>query len=192
MKSLKRLRDRPAGHLRDAVREVPGRRRVAGRPRVRRAASSRSSRSCSRKIVVVMGEDALDVLNDLDMPLSEPIGDARRRAAADPVDRLPLRPEHRRRAGRGGFQAGLLEGLQGAGRVVRGPAAVLVLVAAAWVYFVIPKLLPAIQDEETSASSPAASPTMLVVLVAASVGDAVGHAADRADRAARARRSSPA
>ena len=53
--------------------------------------------------------------------------------------------------------------------MVRGPAAVLVLVAAAWVYFVIPKLLPAIQNDETSRVVAACVATMLVVLVAASV-----------------------
>jgi hypothetical protein len=53
--------------------------------------------------------------------------------------------------------------------VVRGPAAVLVLVAAAWVYFLIPTLLPAIHDEETSRIVAACVGSVLVVFVAAGV-----------------------
>jgi hypothetical protein len=59
--------------------------------------------------------------------------------------------------------------------VVRGPAAVLVLVVAAWVYFVIPKLLPAIQDEQQSRIVAACVATMIVVLVAASVATLSDH-----------------
>lgn len=53
--------------------------------------------------------------------------------------------------------------------MVRRPAAVLVLVAAAWVYFLIPKLLPAIHDEETSRIVAACVASVLIVFVAAGV-----------------------
>jgi hypothetical protein len=59
--------------------------------------------------------------------------------------------------------------------VVRGPAAVLILLAAAWVYFLVPTLLPAIQDEETSRIVSACVATMIVVLVAASVATLSDH-----------------
>ena len=49
MKSLKRLADRSAGRLRDAVREVPGARPGDGRSGVRRRGWSRSWRSSSRR-----------------------------------------------------------------------------------------------------------------------------------------------
>jgi hypothetical protein len=53
--------------------------------------------------------------------------------------------------------------------VVRGPAAVLVVTAVAWVYFLIPKLLPAIQDDDTSRTVAGAVATLLIVIVAAGV-----------------------
>jgi hypothetical protein len=53
--------------------------------------------------------------------------------------------------------------------VVRGPAAVLVVAAVAWVYFLIPKLLPAIHDDETSRAIAGALATLLIVVVAAGV-----------------------
>jgi len=53
--------------------------------------------------------------------------------------------------------------------VVRGPAAVLVLVLAAWVYFLIPKLLPAIHGEETSRVVAACVASALIVFVATGV-----------------------
>jgi hypothetical protein len=53
--------------------------------------------------------------------------------------------------------------------VVRGPAAVLALTAAAWVYFLIPKLLPAIADEETSRIVASCVAAALIVLVATGV-----------------------
>jgi hypothetical protein len=53
--------------------------------------------------------------------------------------------------------------------VVRGPAAVLGLVLAAWVYFLIPKLLPAIQDEETSRIVASCVAAALIVFVASGV-----------------------
>ena len=59
--------------------------------------------------------------------------------------------------------------------MVRGPAAVLALVVAAWAYFVVPKLLPAIHDDETSRIVAACVATMLVVLVAASIATLSDH-----------------
>jgi hypothetical protein len=53
--------------------------------------------------------------------------------------------------------------------VVRGPAAVLVVAAAAWVYFLSPKLLPAIHDDETSRIVAGTVATLLIVVVAAGV-----------------------
>jgi hypothetical protein len=53
--------------------------------------------------------------------------------------------------------------------VVRGPAAVLVVTAVAWIYFLIPKLLPAIQDDDTSRTIAGAVATLLIVVVAAGV-----------------------
>ena len=78
------------------------------------------------KIVVVMGEDALEILNDLDLPLSDDRARLARRAPApDTLDRGALRAEHRRGARRGERQARVLVGVPGARRVVRRPAAVL-------------------------------------------------------------------
>jgi hypothetical protein len=53
--------------------------------------------------------------------------------------------------------------------VVRGPSAVLVVAVAAWIYFLIPKLLPAIHDDETSRTIAGVVATLLVVAVAAGV-----------------------
>ena len=53
--------------------------------------------------------------------------------------------------------------------MVRGPAAVLVVAAVAWIYFLIPKLLPAIHDDETSRTIAGAVATVLIVVVAAGV-----------------------
>jgi len=53
--------------------------------------------------------------------------------------------------------------------VVRGPAAVLVVAAAAWIYFLIPKLLPAIHDDDTSRIVAGVVATILIVVVAAGV-----------------------
>ena len=78
------------------------------------------------KIVVVMGEPALRVLNGLEVPLSRPIEPREGEVQAfTPTDRRPLHPRHRRLARRGGRQAALLARLQDPRRVVRGPAAVL-------------------------------------------------------------------
>ena len=78
----------------------------------------------SPKIVVVMGADALGVVNELDVPL-------RRELAPTPGELQRLTPsiealyvpEHRRRARRGERQARVLGGVPGARPVVGGPAA---------------------------------------------------------------------
>ncbi len=58
------------------------------------------------KIIVVMGAEALAVVNDLDIPLHQRARPgSRRRAALHAVDRGPLRAEHRRRARRGDAQS---------------------------------------------------------------------------------------
>jgi hypothetical protein len=54
-------------------------------------------------------------------------------------------------------------------------SAPLILVVAAWAYFVIPKLLPAIQDEQQSRIVAACVATMIVVIVAASVATLSDH-----------------
>jgi hypothetical protein len=53
--------------------------------------------------------------------------------------------------------------------VVRGPAAVLVLAAIAWIYFLIPELLPAIHDEDTSRIVAGVVATVFIVTLAAGV-----------------------
>jgi hypothetical protein len=53
--------------------------------------------------------------------------------------------------------------------VVRGPAAVLIVAAAAWIYFLIPSLLPSIHDDETSRTVAGVVATILIVVVAAGV-----------------------
>ncbi len=70
MKSFKRLGHRPAGRLRDAVRQVPGRRPGRSPPRSASSGWSRRSRSSQPRCIVVMGERALETLNELEMPLS--------------------------------------------------------------------------------------------------------------------------
>ena len=98
------------------------------------------------KIVVVMGEPALRVLNGLQVPLSRPI-EAREgeiQAFTPTIDALYMpdiddsldeegakRAGHRRLPRRGGRQAALLARLQDARRLVRGPAAVLTGVGSA-------------------------------------------------------------
>ena len=89
------------------------------------------------RIVVVMGERALETLNEVDVPLSRTLeADAGEDPGADPDDRRPLRPRHRRVARLRGVQARVLGGLPRARRLVRGPAAVLsrgaIYTAAGW------------------------------------------------------------
>ena len=78
------------------------------------------------KILVVMGEPALRVIN---RPRAAALAKARaargRGPGLHPDRRRPLHPRHRRLARRGGRQAALLAGVQDPRRVVRGPAAVL-------------------------------------------------------------------
>ena len=95
------------------------------------------------RIVVVMGEDALAVLNDLGLPLARPVEPAPGvRPAADALDRGARGPEHRRLARRGGGQARVLVGLQGARRVVRGLASLLAASRSALAYFLVAGALP--------------------------------------------------
>ena len=79
------------------------------------------------KIVVVMGADALTVVNELDVPLRRELD---RGIRCDPavhaLDRGPVRAEHRRGARRGDRQARVLVGVPGARPVVGRPPAVLV------------------------------------------------------------------
>ena len=78
------------------------------------------------KIVVVMGPEALETLNELALPLAREVrADAGRAAAAHAVDRRALHAEHRPRARRGGRQARVLDRVPLARRVVRRAAAVL-------------------------------------------------------------------
>ena len=77
------------------------------------------------KIVVVMGEDTLEVVNGLDLALAQPLEPT---LGVDPApdadDRGALHPAARAVARRRGRQAPLLGSLPRARRVVRGPAAV--------------------------------------------------------------------
>ena len=78
------------------------------------------------RIVVVMGPEALDTLNELALPLAQPVAAARRRGpGADAVDRGALRAEHRRGARRGDGQARVLDRVPPARRLVRRLPAVL-------------------------------------------------------------------
>ena len=123
------------------------------------------------KIVVVMGEDALAVLNDLDLPLSRTGARAARRGAApDAVDRGALRAEHRRGARRGVGQARVLVGLQGARRVVRRPSALLSRLrpGPVTVAFAVP--LAALAYFLAAPALPALAPGDETVLVAGSIG----------------------
>ena len=84
------------------------------------------------KIVVVMGEPSLRVLNGLQRPPLAPDRAARGRdPGLHPDHRRPLRPGHRRKPRRRGRQAALLARLPHARHVVRGPAAVLTTSASA-------------------------------------------------------------
>ena len=99
------------------------------------------------KIVVVMGEEALRILNDLDMPARTPRQRrARGRAVADALDRRPVHARHRRRLGRAGREAGVLVCLPRARRVVRGAAALLTAPILATAYFAIAPALPDLGD----------------------------------------------
>ena len=78
------------------------------------------------RIIVVMGERALETLNDVDVPLSSTLEAAARGGpAAHADDRRAVRPRHRRVARLGGVEARVLDGLPRARRLVLGPAAVL-------------------------------------------------------------------
>ena len=78
------------------------------------------------RIIVVMGERALETLNDVDVPLSSTLeATARGSPAIHADDRRPVRHGHRRVARLRGAEARVLDGLPRARRLVLGPAAVL-------------------------------------------------------------------
>ena len=125
MKSLQRLAIDPLAVYGTLFVKCPVLDTVARRPRLPRARREEIA-IVSPKIVVMMGEDALDALDDLMLPLAHPLSAADRRdPAADTPDRRPARPEHRPGARRGARQARLLGGVPRARRLVRRAAAVL-------------------------------------------------------------------
>ena len=127
MKSLKRLSIDPLAVYGTLCVKCPVPRSGDGRPRAAWPGWSRRSRSSRPRSSVVMGPDALAVVNELDLPLRRDLRAAAGRAAtAHPEHRGPVRPEHRRLARRGGRQARVLGRVPGARPVVGGPAAVLV------------------------------------------------------------------
>ena len=79
------------------------------------------------RIVVVMGEEALEELNELGLPLADEVEPRRpgELQQLTPSLRRALRARHRRLARRGGRQARVLARLPVARRVVRGLPAVL-------------------------------------------------------------------
>ena len=74
MKSLKRLSIDPLAVYGTLCVKCPVVDTDHGRPRLRRPASSRSWRSSQPKIVVVMGADALQTINELEIPLAPRAG----------------------------------------------------------------------------------------------------------------------
>ena len=79
------------------------------------------------RCIVVMGDRALEALNDLDLPLARrDRAAARRDPVADTDDRRALRARHRRLARLRGVEAGVLDRVPRARRLVRRPAAVLI------------------------------------------------------------------
>ena len=83
------------------------------------------------RMIVVMGERAVEALNEVEVPLSNTLEPQQR---GDPAlhadDRRPVRPRDRRVARLGGVQARVLGRLPHSRRLVRGPAAVLPLAQA--------------------------------------------------------------
>ena len=78
------------------------------------------------RCVVVIGERALETVNELDVPMSRTLEPrAGRDPEADPDDRRALRARDRRGARRGGAQARVLARVSHPRRLVRRPAAVL-------------------------------------------------------------------
>ncbi len=83
------------------------------------------------KIIVVMGADALGVLNDLDLPLRRDLRpETGLLQSYTPTVEGDLRAQHRRLARRGVRQARVLVGVQAVGPVVVGPAALLIRLAS--------------------------------------------------------------
>jgi len=72
MKSLRRLQIDPLGRLRHALRQVSGRRYGPRRPGCL-ARVAEEIAIVQPKIIVLMGEDALEALNELALPLARPL-----------------------------------------------------------------------------------------------------------------------
>ena len=143
------------------------------------------------KIVVVMGEDALATLNDLDVPLARPLDpELGVRPGAHAGVRRARRAEHRRGPRRGGRQARVLVGLQGAGRVVRGPAALLAVVGAFLAYVLVAPELPQLHPPELSALVACAIGLTFVVAIVAGLAAVADSPLALFPRGARRRRCS--
>ena len=124
MKSFKRLGIDPAGVYGTLCVKCPVADPAAGGRRVRRAAG-RGDRDRPPRVIVVMGEPALETLNDLELPLSRPLEPrARRGPELHADDRRDLRARHRRLARRRGVEARVLARLPRARRLVRRAAPV--------------------------------------------------------------------
>ena len=141
------------------------------------------------RCVVVMGESALDCLNDVAIPLAaadrRPPG---RDPAADADDRRDLHPRHRRLARLRGRQARLLARLPRARRVVRGPAALLSGARAEAVRIADPSLHSAAHAQRSAPSSA----SRVTVIAAAVIGFGVPLGLDLDRLAAAGRTRAPA
>src|SRR5262249_16514232 len=135
---------RPARGVRDAVREVPGRGPVARRPGVHRARRRRAGDRAAED----RGRHGRRRARRAQRPqrAARPAGRGRPRGHPALHRRLrgARRAEHRRRARRGGGQARVLVGVPGAGRVVRGAAALLAVALGALAYFLVAPSLPSL------------------------------------------------
>src|SRR5262249_50393398 len=102
----------------------------------------------------------------------------RGRARDDPAVHAGVRgarrAEHRRLARRGGGQAGVLVGVPGARRVVRGAAALLALALGALAYFLVTPALPAPHSLDAAIILSATVGLAFVVALAALPAAAVG------------------
>ena len=166
MKSLKRLGIDPLAVYGTLCVKCP----VADTALADPACVARSSRSSPSSSPDRRGDgpEALDVLNELDMPLARPVAAQPGLRAADPLDRRAVRPEHRRLPRRGSRQARVLVGVQGARRVVRGSSALLIAGALATMYLVAAPALPRWDaDIDTVRAVEAAVSAAAVTVVAA-------------------------
>ena len=158
MKSLKRLRDRPARRVRHAA--AP-----SARSATRRSPTPRCVARVVEELAIVQPQDrrrhgrgrarARSTTSTSRSPgRCRPRRGEVQQPARPSIDAL-VTPEHRRRARRGGRQARLLDGVPGAGRVVRGPAAVLMrlptLLTAGLAYMLAAPALPVLHPDELAA-----------------------------------------